>query len=296
MAEFPDIQGRSSQGRFILTRVGVTGVKKPVSVRRPDKVVTLMTTMDVFVDLPAELKGSHMSRNVQAFNEIVESSARDPATGLEKLCLKMARALLDRHEYATRAEARMRSDYFLERTTPTGVTTTEPFGLFARATSTREVGDRLAIGVEVIGMNTCPCAQETVKSLMSREYPEAEEVLDGEIPCITHNQRNLTTVEVETGAEFCVEADRLIEIAEGCQSASTLEILKREDEARVVLEAHRNPKFVEDVVRDILSSLLEELASLPGDTLVTVRCESEESIHKHNAVAERVTTLEELRL
>jgi GTP cyclohydrolase-4 len=255
-----------------------------------------MTTMDVFVDLPAELKGSHMSRNVQAFDEIVESSARDPATGLEKLCLTMARALLDRHDYATRAEARMRADYFLKRSTPTGVTTTEPFGLFARAISTREGAERLAIGVEVIGMNTCPCAMETVKSLMAREYPQAGDILEGDMPCITHNQRNMTTIEVETDPDHCVEADRLIEIAEACQSAGTLEILKREDEARVVLDAHRNPKFVEDVVRDILSMLLEYLADLPGDTLVKVGCESEESIHKHNAVAERVTTLEELRL
>ena len=102
-------------------------------------------------------------------------------------------------------------------------------------------------------------------------------------------------VEVETGHDERIEADVLIDIAEGGQSTRTLEILKREDEARMVLEAHMNPKFVEDVVRDILALLLDRLEGLSGDTLITVRCESEESIHKHNAVAERVTTLEDLR-
>jgi GTP cyclohydrolase-4 len=296
MDEFPDIQARPSDSGFKLTRVGITGVRKPVSISRPGRVVTLVAETDVYVDLPADLRGSHMSRNVEAFNEIVEASARDPAPGLEDVCLNMARELLIRHEYATRAESRMSADYFLERETPSGVRTTEPFRLLARATALRGGEERLAIGVEVRGMNACPCAMETVRSLMIEEYPDAAESLRGDIPCITHNQRNITTVEVETGGEERVEADDLVELAELGQSARTLEILKREDEARQVLEAHRNPKFVEDVVRDILGLLLEKLDGLAGDTMVRVRCESEESIHKHNAVAERVTTLAELRL
>jgi len=296
MDELPDIQARPSESGFKLTRVGITGVKKPVSIRRPGRVVTLIAGVDVFVDLPADLRGSHMSRNVEALGEIVESSSRDPAAGLEEVCLSMARELLNRHEYASRAEARMSSDYFLERSTHSGVTTTEPFRLMARATVVRGGETRLAIGVEVRGMNACPCAMETVRRLVAEENPETAGCLGGDLPYITHNQRNITTVEVETGGDQRVEADELIEMAEKGQSALTLEILKREDEARQVLEAHRNPKFVEDVVRDILGLLVERLADLPGDTLVSVRCESEESIHKHNAVAERITTLEELRL
>ena len=65
--------------------------------------------------------------------------------------------------------------------------------------------------------------------------------------------------------------------------------------ALVVINAHRNPKFVEDVVRDILGAVLERYPELPDDTIVTVKSESEESIHKHNAFAERVTDLGELR-
>ncbi|MCK5458920.1 MAG: GTP cyclohydrolase I FolE2, partial [Thermoplasmatales archaeon] len=63
----------------------------------------------------------------------------------------------------------------------------------------------------------------------------------------------------------------------------------------LVLKAHEKPKFVEDVVRDMLSAVLNKYKGLPNDVIVIARSESEESIHKHNAFAERVTTLGELR-
>ena len=78
-------------------------------------------------------------------------------------------------------------------------------------------------------------------------------------------------------------------------SSPTYEVLKRSDEAKVVLQAHLEPKFVEDVVRTILAKVLERYPDLPDETLVTARSESEESIHKHNAFAERVSTLGDIR-
>ena len=92
-----------------------------------------------------------------------------------------------------------------------------------------------------------------------------------------------------------VEADDLIDIVESSISSPTFGILKRKDEGNIVLRAHRNPKFVEDVVREILGKLLLKYQDLDDSVHVTVRSESEESIHKHNALAERVTTLGELR-
>jgi len=71
--------------------------------------------------------------------------------------------------------------------------------------------------------------------------------------------------------------------------------LKRKEEAELVIKAHQKPKFVEDVVRDMLSQVLKKYNDLPADVVVIARSESEESIHKHNAFAERVTTLGELR-
>jgi GTP cyclohydrolase-4 len=92
-----------------------------------------------------------------------------------------------------------------------------------------------------------------------------------------------------------VDANDLIVIAEHAFSSPTYGILKRREEGQLVYNAHKNPKFVEDVVRDILSAIVETYQQLPDDTLVVVRSESEESIHKHNAFAERVTLLGELR-
>ena len=100
-------------------------------------------------------------------------------------------------------------------------------------------------------------------------------------------------MELNSGTD--VEADDLIEIIELSQSSPTFEILKRSDEGRVVLDAHENPKFVEDVVRDILHHIIQRYPDLHGETKIKVRSISEESIHKHNALAERITTLEELR-
>jgi len=92
-----------------------------------------------------------------------------------------------------------------------------------------------------------------------------------------------------------VDANDLIDIAERAFSSPTYSILKRKEEGELVYKAHKNPKFVEDVVRDILKTILNRYKYLPDDVMVVVRSESEESIHKHNAFAERITTLEELR-
>src|SRR5216117_4414353 len=81
----------------------------------------------------------------------------------------------------------------------------------------------------------------------------------------------------------------------GLLSAPTFGLLKRPDEGRLVEMAHRNPKFVEDVVRDVLERLLKRYPKMPDGTWVRVNSEAEESIHKHNALAERSTTFGELR-
>jgi len=92
-----------------------------------------------------------------------------------------------------------------------------------------------------------------------------------------------------------IEADDIINLVENSFSSPTFELLKRDDEAAVVINAHKNPKFVEDVVRDVLKRIVEKYTNLPGNVELTVKSESEESIHKHNAFAERTATMEELR-
>ncbi len=92
-----------------------------------------------------------------------------------------------------------------------------------------------------------------------------------------------------------VEADDLIDIINDSFSSPTFELLKRDDEAAVVINAHRNPRFVEDMVRIVLKKIVDKYPALPDDVEITVRSESEESIHKHNAFAERTATMAELR-
>ncbi len=270
--------------------MGVTGVKKPVQVHRDGRDTCLTCEIDVFVDLPSTQRGSHLSRNLEVIAEIVEQGVARPIKGLEVLAADICRKLLERHDYATYAEVRLSADYFLERSLPTGRRSNESYKLIASATHKRGNGLMKMIGVQVVGMTACPCAMETVDELQGSTLKK-----EGCLPTITHNQRNVTTAMLEVPEEFDVEADDLIEIVESSFSSPTFEILKRTEEAHVVITAHRNPKFVEDVVRDNLAAILNRYPLLPDDTVVTVRSESEESIHKHNAMAERVTTLGELR-
>ncbi|MEM0493322.1 MAG: GTP cyclohydrolase, FolE2/MptA family, partial [Candidatus Thermoplasmatota archaeon] len=95
--------------------------------------------------------------------------------------------------------------------------------------------------------------------------------------------------------DYSVDADDLIKIVEDSFSSPTYSILKRKDEGYMVIDAHRKPKFVEDVVRDMLSEVVKKYSNLSDNVMVIARSESEESIHKHNAFAERITTLGELR-
>ena len=116
-----------------------------------------------------------------------------------------------------------------------------------------------------------------------------------EWPTITHNQRNVCTVRLTTDSKYEIPINTLIDNVERCFSSPTFELLKRDDEGAMVINAHRNTKFVEDVVRDTLAMLVSEYTYLPDDTEVWVRSESEESIHKHNAFAERSAYLGDLR-
>lgn len=268
----------------------MTGVKKQVSVKRKGAVGCLNCTIDVFVDLPSTQRGSHLSRNLEVIADLLECSVCQPVTGLEVLSADICKSLFEKHEYANYAEVNIRADYFMDRKNPGGRVTKEMFKLMARAIAQRDSPLKKMIGAQSIGMTACPCAMETVKDTVQGNI-----TFEGDFPVISHNQRNFATLMIEVPEENEVEANDLIMILEESFSSPTFEILKRSDEAAVVINAHRNPKFVEDVVRDILSKVLQRYPGLPGEVVVTARSESEESIHKHNAFAERVTTLKELR-
>jgi len=287
--DLPDVQSGPSSLNFKLSRVGVTGVKKLVNIKRPGikNPHSLVVKMDLFVDLPASQKGSHMSRNLELVSEIIDDNLRKPVSDLESFCEKIAVLLLEKHDYASFSEVKAEADYFLDRTYPNGKQGLEPFKLVSEARANKNGEIKKLIGVKVIGMTACPCAMEVIRKIDGYK--------DSDVPP-THNQRNITTLMIEVpGNDKTVDANDLIDIVESSFSSPTYAILKRRDEGKIVYDAHRNPKFVEDVVRDVLSRILKKYKNLPDDVLVVVRSESEESIHKHNAFAERITSLGELR-
>ena len=144
-------------------------------------------------------------------------------------------------------------------------------------------------------MTACPCAMETTREALTREFPHLADPEFRDLPMITHNQRNRTQLIFELDADSEVEVDRMIDAIEAAQSSPTYAILKRGDEGQVVLNAHRNPKFVEDVLRDLLASLPGRFPDLPDGIGVRASTVSEESIHKYNAEASHRLTLGELR-
>jgi GTP cyclohydrolase-4 len=157
------------------------------------------------------------------------------------------------------------------------------------------------IGAEVVGMTACPCAQEHVRELVEMRLRELNiapadiEAFLRDIPLATHNQRGRGTISIEVGTGYEVPLDTIIEIVEQSMSSRIYELLKRTDEAVVVETAHKNPKFVEDCVRVMAHKVVEAFPYLPDDSIVTIKQLNEESIHRHNAFAERVASLEELR-
>jgi len=292
-----DVHSEILFNSYMISRVGVTGIKKQASIIRNGKTNVLSLVIEVGVDLPSYMKGSHLSRNAEVLAEIVDDSLQNPVNSLEDLAKKISLELLEKHSYAKHAEVSIDADFYLMRGMREDKESLEPFTLHAISTSTRE-GDKIKtskhIGVEVLGMTACPCAMETCRSFLINDHSNEETFLNS-IPVISHNQRNRVTLFIEVPDDKIVNAEDMIDIVESSFSSPTYNILKRIDEGRVVWQAHENPKFVEDVVRDVLTKVVNKYTDLPDEVHVSVKSVSEESIHKYNAYADRSTTIGELR-
>lgn len=303
----PDIQANKPKIPVNLTRVGVTNVKKLVAVKRNDKrPVMLISTFDIFVDLPSDRKGANLSRNFEAVDEVLERAVNLPVYEIEQLCSDVALNLLERHEYATRAEVHLKSEYVIKRESPsTKMECQEVVEIFAESKASREAAENISItkliGAEVVGMTACPCAQEIMTDNARKQLEEIgvenrkiAEFLH-RVPMATHNQRGRGIISIEVSSDDFISLEKVIAIIEKSMSSSVFELLKRSDEAMVVQTAHKNPKFVEDCVRTMAHNIVTEFTDLPDDAVVTIKQINEESIHRHNAFAERVATLGELR-
>ena len=301
----PDIQANQPEIPITLTRVGVTDVKKLVEVARKEKrPIVLVSTFDIFVDLPSNRKGANLSRNFEAIDEVLEEMIAAPVFEIEDLCGEVAKRLIDRHEYALNAEVRMKSEYILKRETPaTKIKCQEVVNIFAEAKAIRgkELTIRKLVGAEVLGITACPCAQEIMIDKARKELKTlgvGNEVINkflNKVPMPTHNQRGRGIISIEVHNSHFVSLEKIIEIIENSMSSQMFELLKRSDEAAIVERAHKNPKFVEDCVRSMAQKIVNQFPELPDDSIITIKQINEESIHRHNAFAERKSTLGELR-
>jgi len=259
----------------------------------------LAVEFSVAVDLPSERKGSDLSRNAEILAEVVDETVTRPVEGLESACSSIARELLVRHPYATEAAVGASASYFLRKGITEEKRSFEDYLLLADARAVRRPDGAVqlsrAVGAEAVGMTACPCAMETCRDLLTAQFPQLGEKELRELPMITHNQRNRTRLVFELTDESEVEADEIIAAIEAAQSSPTYAILKRGDEARVVADAHRHPKFVEDVLRDLLTSLPGRFPAVSDSTVVRAITVSEESIHKFNVEASHRITFGELR-
>ncbi len=290
--------------RLSIDRVGVTDVKRLVRSRFEGRETVFNAAFTMAADLGPDKAGVHMSR----FSELLEEAtldvlADDDGSGeVADVASAIAQRIVA-SQRATRADVRLRAEFALERWTPvSGKRGEESYTLIAIAHAERD-RTRHVLGIEAAGMTACPCAQGMMREHSQRELcdagfsaAQASRALDV-LPVATHNQRGRGTLllGLPGDGEKLIRAADLVEIVENAMSSETYDLLKRPDEFFVVNKAHRNPKFVEDVVRGMLAGALDMYADFPAEAFVLAHHVNYESIHKHDAVAEASGTFGELR-
>jgi GTP cyclohydrolase IB len=249
----PDTQSERDERHLAIQRVGVKDVRYPLQLRIGKAVLTTVAQWDLDVALPAEQKGTHMSRFVawlDALDAPLDASAL--RSGLA--------AMLDKlHAVEGRIEARF--PFFLRKRAPvSGVESLLEYQ--GRWVAEARAGVS-AIWAEVVVpvKSLCPCSKEI------SDYG-------------AHNQRSHVTIRVELLNDD-IEWSELARFAEDSASSEIWPMLKRADEKWVTERAYENPKFVEDLVRDVA-------LRLNADKRVgrySVDVENFESIHAHSAYA-----------
>jgi GTP cyclohydrolase-4 len=300
--QLPDVQAGAPDVSVGLSRVGVTGVEKLVKVARDDRrPIVLMAEFEVYVDLPSGRKGVDMSRNMQVVDETLEAATREPTYRVEDVCGDAAERLLAKHDYTSTAEVRMEAELVLREETPeTGFETQSTVDVVASATATEE-GTSEEIGAEVTGMTVCPCSQGMSEARAREELDRlgvegevVESFLDT-VPQPGHSQRGHATLTVTDEGTPDVDLIDLVDIARDSMSARIYNVAKRPDEDHMTYHAHANAKFVEDCVRSMAESVVDQFDHLPDDAVVYAAQRNEESIHQHDASAERELTMGQLR-
>lgn len=293
-----DVQEGAPAVAVGLSRAGVTNLHRTIQIANGSQGVSFYAELDLFVDLKPEQAGVHMSRFSDVLESLVAEVLLESSPDIESLAERLAQQVMHTHS-AARSGVHIRIHSPMMKVTPISAKQVEDlYTLIGIASSTRE-RTRCLVGVEVEGMTVCPCAQDMIRNyskdlLLAEGFsPVQVERIINIVPMASHNQRGRGTLLI--GSEMRVRAENLVHIVETSMSSETYELLKRSDEFFIVNKAHRNPRFVEDVVREMLRNVVEVYPDLPDDTFVLAKQENFEGVHKHNAFAERFGTLGEIR-
>ena len=293
-----DIQSGLPSVSVRLGRVGVTGVKKVLTLTRDETQQVFEATFDLYADLDPKRAGVHMSRFSDVLEEVLEEQAATSWSKLELLADSIARAIIAR-QVVSRAEVSIHTSLPLQKWTPvSGRRTQEIYGLIAQAVAT-QYGSRHLLGVEVEGMVACPCAQDMIRAFSQVRLQEegvSQEMIQKMLdvtPLATHNQRGFATLLL--GTDQAIEPGELVALVENAMSSENYALLKRPDELYIVQKAHANPRFVEDVVREVLAGIVEYYPHLSNDSFVSIYQRNDETIHKYDVNAEGWGLLSELR-
>jgi GTP cyclohydrolase IB len=248
-----DVQASSDKRRIPINKVGIKDIRHPVRVKdRTEGQQSTIASFDMYVDLPHEFKGTHMSRFVEILNSHDNELSVD---SFEQMLAEMTERL-DAHS----GHIEMRFPYFVNKAAPvSGVQSLLDYDV---ALIGERHGDKTDIRIKLVVPVTslCPCS----KSISDRG---------------AHNQRSHVTIEVLTQGFVWIE--ELIDLVESEASCELYGLLKRPDEKFVTERAYDNPKFVEDMVRDVAARLNDD----DRITAYVVESENFESIHNHSAYA-----------
>jgi GTP cyclohydrolase I len=249
-----DTQNQRDYRHIPIDKVGIKNLRYPITVGdRREGTQHTVATINMYVDLPHEYKGTHMSRFVEMLHLL------QPEISLQKFSEILTN--MKKHLNAASAHIEVTFPYFIEKRAPVS---TSP-GLMdytCRIIGTSDRDGKIDLVSEVIVpiSSVCPCSLEISETG-------------------AHNQRG--EVQLATRFKKFIWMEDMIELVEACASTDVYSVLKRADEKRVTEAAFANPKFVEDIVRDIAKKLKED----DNITWFSVSAENFESIHNHSAYA-----------
>jgi GTP cyclohydrolase IB len=247
-----DVQSRADTRRIPINRVGIKDIRHPVKVKdRSAGEQHTVATFNMYVNLPHNFKGTHMSR----FVEVLHREREISVDSFQQMLTEMTTRL-----NAEAGHIEMSFPYFVMKRAP--VSGVESF-MDYQASLIGEIKHGVAsmwIKVVVPVTSLCPCS----KKISDRG---------------AHNQRSHVSIRTRLREHMWIE--ELIDIAESEASCELWGILKRPDEKYVTEHAYDNPKFVEDIVRDVAMRLNAESRV----AAYVVESENFESIHNHNAYA-----------